>query len=541
MRGSMQIEGDAREDSREERTLGDTRAGAVGGRSGVTTGVADLVGSQILSLLTMGMYWDPRALYREYLQNAADAADEGMDEAQVEVEIAIDVAARSVRIRDNGPGLGPELARRQLVPVGRSSKVGKDQRGFRGIGRLAGLAFAETVRFRTRNRKDAPVVEIVWDGEKLRSLGETGVSAREVIENSVDVRRVSGNAYPEHFFEVQLECVRRAVANTVLNADAVREYIGVVCPVPFREELMGNPCIREVAGVGRGGSALEVRVNGQGCPIYRLLQEEIPARGGAWDRLHDFERVAIPAMDDGGEGRFAAVGWIAHSSYLGALPQAVALRGVRARVGNIQVGSENVFEHLFSERRFNQWCIAEIHVLDRRIRPNGRRDYFEGNAYLRHFENHLRVICRRLEKRCRKESRTRNSQRRRRQVVEEARAVLWLVQVGALDLESSRAAIERRLSELGKVEGAELVAERASMSGEGVSEVGALKDHLMSCLETPSVKALDGIPEVEANTYREIFGALVTTMSSPCDAQRTIEAILTAKREEQVAVQPPPA
>ena len=63
----------------------------------------------------------------------------------------------------------------------------------------------------------------------------------------------------------------------------------------------------------------------------------------------------------------AAVGWIAHSSYLGAIPKGNRIRGIRARLGNIQVGDERVFDHLFEEERFNRWCVGEVHILDSRI------------------------------------------------------------------------------------------------------------------------------------------------------------------------------
>ena len=38
-------------------------------------------------------------------------------------------------------------------------------------------------------------------------------------------------------------------------------------------------------------------------------------------------------------------------------------------MGNIRVGDERVFDHLFEEERFNRWCVGEVHILDSRIIP----------------------------------------------------------------------------------------------------------------------------------------------------------------------------
>src|ERR1700733_1015460 len=70
-----------------------------------------IVGKDILEVLSSAMYVDPLAIYREYIQNAADAIDEACNTGILDgsntgtVEIDIDTDRRSVRIRDNGIGI----------------------------------------------------------------------------------------------------------------------------------------------------------------------------------------------------------------------------------------------------------------------------------------------------------------------------------------------------------------------------------------------------------------------------------------------------
>lgn len=55
------------------------------------------------------------------------------------------------------------------------------------------------------------------------------------------------------------------------------------------------------------------------------------------------------------------------------------VQGLRVRKHNIQIGDERTLDTLFSQDRFNRWFIGEIHVYDKDIIPNARRDNFEPN------------------------------------------------------------------------------------------------------------------------------------------------------------------
>ena len=51
-----------------------------------------LIGGSILSLITSGMYVSPLAIYREYLQNAADAIASSSQQHNGKVEITLDLS-----------------------------------------------------------------------------------------------------------------------------------------------------------------------------------------------------------------------------------------------------------------------------------------------------------------------------------------------------------------------------------------------------------------------------------------------------------------
>jgi len=85
-----------------------------------------------LQLITLGMYGDPLAIYREYIQNSADSfALSGL--AGGSVRITVNRSDSSIAILDDGPGLSPEQAARALLPIAQSGKSNWQGRGFRGI------------------------------------------------------------------------------------------------------------------------------------------------------------------------------------------------------------------------------------------------------------------------------------------------------------------------------------------------------------------------------------------------------------------------
>ena len=478
-----------------------------------------LVGGDILSLIISGMYANPLAIYREYLQNAADAIASSNQLGSGKVEISIELDKQRVIIRDNGPGLSYTQAKHELIPISRSSKRRQYDRGFRGIGRLSGLAFGNTVTFLTRHNEKTPATRIIWNGEKMRSGIDDGLPVEEIILQCVEIEKIDGNNRPANFFEVQIEGISRYAASSILNRDAVRQYLGEVCPVAFDVDFPYTSHISNLFEENHPPLTLDIRLDGDITPITKLYKNGAFGLGNCLDQFVEFEQIKVPALGDKGH---AAVGWLAHSSYLGALRQALGVRCLRARAGNIQIGNETVFDHLFSESRFNRWCVGEIHILDPRIVPSGRRDYFEPSTHLRNLENHLGTICRKLERRCRIASRQRNQRRHFESFLERLEATYDLVTSGYLTSHVARQFIAEKLSEIPGFR----------EKYEGSSYAKEIKR--LDCLETRFTNfrfprgrcSLAGIDSSEVPIYRKIFQILTEISPSPRQAKKTIEAIL---------------
>ena len=292
--------------------------------------VPALTGAGLLGIVTSGMYDDPLSIYREYIQNAADAVSGSCLQEKPSVSVSIDAIERRVRIRDNGPGLTRKVALERLLPIGRSNKRLGADRGFRGIGRLAGLAFARSVSFTTRTSGEQKVTRIIWHREKLPDpdLTSTEIELEEAILSCVEIQTLPGLEFPDHFFEVELHDVARHSAGLLLNREIVRKYIGEVCPVPLGASFPFTKMVEDLFLSVDSPLSLEILLEGDQFPVERPYVESIRLSANKVAPYEEFQVIRIPSIDGNGE---AAVGWVAHSSYLGAIPKAQRVRGIRSK------------------------------------------------------------------------------------------------------------------------------------------------------------------------------------------------------------------
>ena len=371
-----------------------------------------LVGHDLLELLTQAMYVDPLTIYREYIQNATDAIDEargnGIFAANEtgRVDVYIDMPERTIRIRDNGASIPRGLFVQRLLAIGLSSKRGKGLRGFRGIGRLAGLGYCQELVFRGRAEAREPVTEVIWSARKLRDLLNSEWPAHDLqtaVAEIVTVNRSATGPWPARFFEIELRKVLRIKNDVLLNSDAVYEYLSQVAPVKFRQNFDYGYRIDEFLHKHGVGDGIELAINGN-ISVQRPHQTTFAPTPNLNDNFSEIEFFEIPGVDG-----LDAVGWVLHDAYLGALPKKLNFGGLRLRLGNIQVGENDIVASLFAEPRFNSWCVGEFHIVNKKILPNGRRDNFEHSVHYVNFQSHISKIATQLSRTCRACSGTRNS------------------------------------------------------------------------------------------------------------------------------------
>lgn len=373
------------------------------------------VGKDILDLLAGAMYVNPLDVFREYIQNAADAIDQALDANlkftdEPRISLTFDQAIRSVAIRDNGISIPISDFIRRLTAVGSSQKRGSSLRGFRGVGRLSGLGYCQELVFRGRAEGDTKVSELHWNGrvlrEKLRDSDFQG-NLTDLIRSIVTITTLPAAStinYPERFFEVELRKVVRLRNDQLLNEDVVRDYLSQVSPAPFSDKFSFGGKINSYLENHGIRPPVRIEINDGKGPVVRKIQNQFAVREGFYDEVKEVEFVEHLGMD----GEVAAVGWVCDHAYYGSLPKKHYLGGIRLRAGNIQVGDENILAEFFPESRFCGWAIGEIHVISKKILPNGRRDEFEPSNHYSHLQSEFALLAKQISQRIREKSVQRN-------------------------------------------------------------------------------------------------------------------------------------
>jgi hypothetical protein len=491
-----------------------------------------VVGNDLLELLSTSMYVDWMAVYREYVQNAADSIDDAHRTELLphsdlgKVEILLDTNSRIIRIRDNGMGISQDDFEERLSAFGASSKRGTQARGFRGVGRLAGLAYCQELIFRTRTSGESDIHEMRWDCRSIKAiLRATDNTSRleDLVNNVVSIRDVDGKGWPDHFFEVELRGIIRHKNDSLLNNVAVYDYLSEVAPVPFFPDFAFGEHIVSALSGHVSLCNLDIRIEGISEPVYRPHRNGLQARGGLHDHFTDLEVSSIPSTD----GQEGAIAWFLHHGYKGAIP-VPQIRGLRLRSGNIQVGRHDLLEDLFPEPRFNSWAVGEIHTIDKRIIPNGRRDNYEQNVHFNHLINHISPIARQISTRCRQSSVLRNHLQdfHRRETL--AKEKLQAISQGSLST-IDRQKLLREIDEL-------TVEMRRILSRNIITaDVQKSLKRVVDKIEKESVKlrADDIIAEPLAqlsaskrNAYQHIFALIYECSSNKANAHSLVERIL---------------
>ncbi len=507
------------------------------------TAVSVTVGSDLLSLISTAMYVEPLTIYREYVQNAADSVDEarrlgllGPDQPG-SVEIALDPAARSIRILDTGTGIAADVFGMRMRALGASGKRGIGARGFRGVGRLGGLAYAQRLAFRSRSAAGEPVMEINWDCRRLRAglKKHTSVDLADFVEEITALGKVDGD-WPDRFFEVELAGVVRQGDDRLLRGESVADYLAQVASVPFDRSFALASDLESLLEPHLRGPRLSITVDG-GQPLTRPHRDKADAGAKEPVILGELSTFEVPGL----EGGIAAVGWVAHHGYEGAIPQAAMIKGLRARVGDIQVGGSSLLQDVFPETRFCAWTVGEVHVLDPRIVPNGRRDDFEQNGHYANLLNHLAPVGRDIARRCRVSSADRQ---RRRNIETQAVVIeqqLEVLEQGALGSSASSdlaRTIGSAIARLEKAVGPDDLIDEERRAIRARIEAQRTRLVTSGADEQPATP-LDRIPSEKRGVYQEMIDLIYECSTNRVAAKSLVDRILARIEELQGLPTPP--
>lgn len=366
-----------------------------------------VIGKNVIENLTTAMYENAYTVYREYIQNSADSIDKAIAEGIIGendaiIDINIEYSKRRITINDNAKGIPAEKFVKVLTDIADSQKDRTKDKGFRGIGRLAGVGYCNTLIFKSSYKGEEIESVIEWDGKKLRDVLADSTqhpSASDFVDDITNAYQNKANA-DEHYFEVIMEGVVPE-SDDLLDKAAVIEYLKSVAPIPFANVFIYKSKINEFCrNKGLKIDEYTIQVNGNQLfkPYKTKIYDGTPDSKKVVDEIKDIEFREFFAPD----GRRLAWMWFGISKFEKQIKPMNKMRGIRLRKENIQIGDENTLgasPKFFKESRGNSYFIGEVYAVDSELIPNARRDYFKTNATTKEFEKAVRsVLCDELYK-----------------------------------------------------------------------------------------------------------------------------------------------
>ena len=364
------------------------------------------IGKDVIESLTLGMYEDCRFIYREYVQNAADAVDKAvklsiLDKGSEEIHIKIDVENRRITIFDNATGIPQNNVVSILRNIAHSTKKRGEDKGFRGIGRLGGLGYCSKLIFETSYSGENKKSIMIWDAELLKYI----INDRDNNEEAVEVlSRVTSTSFETedvdaHYFRVILEDV---TSDDLLNVEGVTDYLSMVAPVDISSQFIYRSKINSFKKEnGLSVDTYNIYINGDQIykPYTSVIYEDNHGGKKKVDDILDVDFLL--SKDDNGD--IIYWGWYSISCLKGQMKPKNIARGIRLRKENIQIGDEEICKKFFSkteDQRFSFYYFGEVHALSKGLIPNSRRDYFGESKECVDFERRIKKDFLKLKELC---------------------------------------------------------------------------------------------------------------------------------------------
>ncbi|MDX2304175.1 MAG: ATP-binding protein [Microscillaceae bacterium] len=201
------------------------------------------IGAEIISILTKGMYPDPRDAVREYIQNAIDAKAKN---------VAIKVRQNSVVVEDDGTGMDYDTLRKAIRLGVSDKRPGKDV-GFMGIGIYSSFHLCDKLYIYTRKKNKLPQVlqmdfkgmRVLLDEQKEKRLSgeiksEDLTDLQTLLQKHIslpDENVIKEEEYPvSNGTRIELEGLNPILDDVLNKFDDIANYLRDVVPLHFDKE-----------------------------------------------------------------------------------------------------------------------------------------------------------------------------------------------------------------------------------------------------------------------------------------------------------------
>lgn len=197
------------------------------------------IGAEIISILTKGMYPDPKDALREYIQNGVDAGA---------TKMSIKVRQESVIVEDNGIGMNHKILRK-AVRVGVSDKNPTKNVGFMGIGIYSAFHLCHKLTIYSKG-SEGIANQLVMDFGEMKSIldeqkvlringnieSDELIDLQTILEKCIHLSEddsLGSTIFPESGTRIEMEGIEPEFYTALSDFDEVSDYLRNVIPLTF--------------------------------------------------------------------------------------------------------------------------------------------------------------------------------------------------------------------------------------------------------------------------------------------------------------------
>jgi len=353
------------------------------------------IGAEIISILTRGMYPDPRDALREYVQNGVDAGAKNID---------IKIRSNSITVVDDGEGMD-DAVMRDAVRVGISDKNPHADVGFRGIGIYSAFHLCDELRIYSRTNGGDPPQVLVFGFKSMRDLLERQqlerasgrIAARElvdlqaILQNNIQLKPLKSDEFTQQGTRVEMSGLAPSFFQSLSKFDEVADYLRQVVPLYFDSERFKwakhiEKKIRDTCsehGAQFSLVSLTLQVNKKTEKLFRPYRDDLFAETPGRPIFRE-----VKSKDD-----FFGVVWGCLNPARKKI-QERALRGfVLTQQGFALGGRSDMARHFGKRTTYFDRYIGEIIVVEPGLLPNAARTDFEHSAMRTSFYEALASVA----------------------------------------------------------------------------------------------------------------------------------------------------
>lgn len=341
------------------------------------------IGAEVISIITKGMYPDPKDALREYIQNGVDALAKNM---------SIKIRQESIVVEDDGHGMDYEILRK-AIRVGISDKNPTKSVGFMGIGIYSAFHLCENLTIYSRGKKNIPnrltmdfgsMKSILTEQKELRLANnlksEELIDLQSLLESCIHLTEdgeLAENEYPSTGTRVEMARIEPEFYTALSGFDEVADYLRNVIPLRFDTVnfTYGQQIEDQITEICTQRNQrfelinLSLQVNSQFEKLYRPYKNI------------DFNRDNLPLQPKfepiESDGEFFGVAWGCLNSVRKKIDNK-NLRGFILKKQGFSIGRrESMVKYFPRGNTFFDRYSGEVIVVNPKILPNASRNDLE--------------------------------------------------------------------------------------------------------------------------------------------------------------------